>query len=262
MKLTTADKKIIEAIDLGRRGSDDFPSFIKSPKFDPLSDGIARRIKLNDVEEICRFGCLGGRIAWKQFLADPDGQYPALWHLCLTQFAINDSELLDAILKVPSRPRSERTEVTYPSFYYDLGELFFSITRSDASASERACKKVGTKKLTSSDAAEAACLIAIHNRDSTAFSNALNEHLKCLRRVRQINPEYKLINIVAIGLFAFAHYIDPTIVTQFDTNSPLPWDNEFWAYRCNGKQAIETIDHSQLTGDDRLKLKIHEFRDM
>ena len=259
MRLTSSDKRILKAMTSfpwKKQGGPSFYDLVEDPhRRDPAKYGIARRALDDDPTEIVRFACLGTRDRWRAYLLNPDGESASLWHTCLWAMAINDTVAVERILRDAPRTASESPSA-FVGFYRIFYNLFFGIVRSEELLARDAAELLSKQRLSTNNAAIADCLIAIFQQSSSRFSAALEDVCTSIRRIRAMDPHYKLVDVIAHGLWELAHSRSPELVESWDAERALPWDAELHAWRRKGIPAIDTIDFSLLSEAGRQALEM------
>lgn len=264
MKLTTADKRLLAKATQSpwpEDGGSSFYEFVKTPENDPAKFGIVRRVVHDDPTEIVRFAVISARQIWADFARERvrDRSPAAMWHACLWALAVNDEEAVQHFVEhLPERcPEEADGGISYYPRIYDL---FFAILRG-TDAGPALTQIAESPSPPSHELAIVTALRAISERSAGGFANALVECGKSLRRIRHIDPHYKLTDIIGHGLWELAFRTDVKVVSAWDTSSALPWDSGFYNWRRSGVAAIETIDRDKIDPSDLAQLEFRPLRE-
>ena len=260
MKLSGSDRRIFKTMTSFPWDPEGGPSFYEAVEDRMLSDpgtiGIARRIIHDDPTEIVRFGCLGLRKRWRDYLSFKSSEARCLWHSCIGAFAINDFAAIDRIVAEAPAAAPETDSSPFPVYYDAMYNLFFGILRGDHELAACAVHSMPKTNMPTYELAVADCLVAIFAQSPPAFSKAMTAICTSVRKIRAIDPHYKLIDLTTHGVWELAFRVSPAAVELWDVQHPLPWDAELHTWLRKGLPATDVIDDAQLSEAARDLLKM------
>lgn len=73
-------------------------------------------------------------------------------------------------------------------------------------------------------------LLGVIDADPQRVASSLTEFLDAARRTKQKDELNDIVNLLAHGLYRLCEWYDPQLVSEFDVESPYPWDAKFHAW--------------------------------
>jgi hypothetical protein len=250
--MRNSDAKWIEAVrsdPLYQNGVPSISEFRQNHWHDPTKYGIASRAFGDGFPKMIQYIVLGLRVSWSEYCSSP---FHSLWHSAIWAIAINDEEWLDYAIKHADNPNARHGP--HPPYYAEINKLFFAVLDKKEISIESASKIANRKSLPSSAAVVAKFLFALITNDSQLAIESLSIHLMSCRKIRFIDPAYKMYNVMTHGLYELARDQYPKLVVEWDVNKGMPWDKELFAWRRAGHKATSVFD--SFTETDRSFLKM------
>lgn len=251
--MRSSDAKWIEAVrtePIYRDGVPSISDFRKQLSHDPIKYGIACRAFGETVPKMIQYIVLGLRVSWSEYCAAP---FHSLWHSAIWAIAINDVEWLNNAIEHADNPDAKHGP--HPPYYQEMNRLFFAALKKTEISIESAGKIANKKSLPSSDAVVAQFLYALMTNDSQLAVESLSKHLMSRRKIRFIDPAYKLYNVMTHGLYELAREQCPELVVTWDTNQEMPWDKELFEWRRTGQNAISVFENFSETDRAFLRMR-------
>jgi hypothetical protein len=214
---------------------------------------IARRFLADDPEELIRFGVVATRMTW--VLSGHGHQGCAgLWGAALGALAIGDELALQKFLATLPATIDETQTYPYPQEYAGLYNAVHGLLRGDWEAARLSVKTLPMQRLPKNEQAIVTYLRGILEGSSELVAEGLKLRAATVRKIRTLDPHFKLLDLTLHSLYQLCDRIDPALTKDWETSQGLPWDAELHERLQTGGDPLQLVDLSGLSERHRILL--------
>lgn len=224
-----------------------------------IADGVIRRVATRDPAELVLAVFFHNRRVWRAAYAtrsERNRYHDWLWRELLQALVVGDIEFVEHLV---GRLPSEGT-LNYRECDQLIYEVVYALLSCDDLDRQREGirAKIRDRNKRSYIAFQRSIvegLDAICANDSTAVAESIGRTGAAMRRTH-CGEEGKFVCLEGHGLWALAHRIDPALVADFDTSSPLPWDRGLHAFTRTLRDPRTLFDAGELNDEVRALLTL------
>jgi hypothetical protein len=200
-----------------------------------LSRGVARRLTLDEPAELARFLGMNSRVKylWHGGIVGNENEYGNVYD-ALRGLAVRDVDVALAFATTgtfPLRSGHRDTVLAYNGVY--------SVLRRESSYPRTFERALAGRKTTRWFGGLYEGLRGIMKADGSLVAQGLDQMLKA--RSPWHGPLEKVINLEAHGLYELARWVSPDLVSEFDTDRPLPWDRKLTEWTVRNKSPMRGV---------------------